>query len=339
MNDWLDRTDAELLLGPNVPAGAFNDTRQEVCLDHVALVGTDLLLADIVDLYLKRPDLPSAFSAHQDTTSLSMYGIGNLRDVRGPPLRAEPRRPPARGARDDGEGGGARAPTALPLRGGHAQGRREAGGDAPFPRRRDRCPPPRASDRAYRRGSSEEGRAAPLETVWTVTWALWRDEAAITAERRRASCFVLLTDHTDETQWTDKVILAEYRPQRHDPSPVYEQAHPEPHHRGRRRALRGPDHDPADPGERGGPAMATSAAAHGEEDPRTAWVHRGDLHHATEGSITSSGKSREGECMTPGIVGSRRRCSTRASARWTPTRSTPPWTPWRSSRPAARGWA
>jgi len=35
MNDWLDRTDVKLLLGPDAPADAFNDTRLGACLDHL----------------------------------------------------------------------------------------------------------------------------------------------------------------------------------------------------------------------------------------------------------------------------------------------------------------
>ena len=74
MNDWLDRTDAEILLGTQRPASAFHDTRLEACLDHIAAAGTDLLLGDVVDRYLQRPDLPKRWCAHQDTTSVSVFG-------------------------------------------------------------------------------------------------------------------------------------------------------------------------------------------------------------------------------------------------------------------------
>lgn len=74
MNDWLDRTDAEILLGTGRPATAFHDTRLESCLDHLADAGTDLLLGDVVDRYLQRPDLPRRWCAHQDTTSISVFG-------------------------------------------------------------------------------------------------------------------------------------------------------------------------------------------------------------------------------------------------------------------------
>lgn len=80
MNDWLERTDAEILLGTDRPASAFHDTRLEACLDHLAAVGTDLLLGDVVDRYLTRPDLPRAWDAHQDTTSVTVFGDYDLAD-------------------------------------------------------------------------------------------------------------------------------------------------------------------------------------------------------------------------------------------------------------------
>jgi len=82
MNDWLDRTDAELLLGPDRPAEAFHDTRLGVALDHLHAAGVDTILGDIVDGYLRRPGLPLTFSVHQDTTSISVFGA--YEDAEGP---------------------------------------------------------------------------------------------------------------------------------------------------------------------------------------------------------------------------------------------------------------
>ena len=74
MNDWLDRTDIELLLGSDRPAASFHDTRLGAALDHLHTTGVDTLMGDIVDIYLHRPELPRSFCVHQDTTSLSVYG-------------------------------------------------------------------------------------------------------------------------------------------------------------------------------------------------------------------------------------------------------------------------
>lgn len=86
MNDWLDCTDAEILLGTQRLASAFHDTRLEACLDHIAAAGTDLLLGDVVDRYLQRPDLPKRWCAHQDTTSVSVFGAYDEADEPVPTL-------------------------------------------------------------------------------------------------------------------------------------------------------------------------------------------------------------------------------------------------------------
>lgn len=74
MEKWLARTDAELLLGPDRPADAFNDERLAVCLDHLADVGTEEVLSSVVRRYLQRPDAPAEYSVHADTTSISVSG-------------------------------------------------------------------------------------------------------------------------------------------------------------------------------------------------------------------------------------------------------------------------
>lgn len=74
MNEWLGHSDASLLLGEGVPADGFDDSRLATALDHLDAVGTDVLLADVVARFLARPDRPSTYSVHQDTTSLSVYG-------------------------------------------------------------------------------------------------------------------------------------------------------------------------------------------------------------------------------------------------------------------------
>ena len=50
------------------------------------------------------------------------------------------------------------------------------------------------------------------ETVWVPRYTLSPDPAAIDAERRQASCFVLVTDWSED-EWDDRKVLAEYRHQ------------------------------------------------------------------------------------------------------------------------------
>jgi transposase len=74
MDEWLGRLDIDVLFGEGVPADAFNDTRLAEALDHLDEVGTDTILADIVRAYLAEEGEPRAFSAHHDTTSVSLSG-------------------------------------------------------------------------------------------------------------------------------------------------------------------------------------------------------------------------------------------------------------------------
>jgi transposase len=74
MNEWLGRLDAEVLFGEGTDPEAFNDTRLAEALDHLDEAGTDTILADIVRAYLAEDGEPRAFSAHHDTTSVSLYG-------------------------------------------------------------------------------------------------------------------------------------------------------------------------------------------------------------------------------------------------------------------------
>jgi transposase len=53
---------------------------------------------------------------------------------------------------------------------------------------------------------------AAVRTVWVPRVALQRDEAAIEAARKRASCFMLVTDWAAD-EWDDERVLAEYRHQ------------------------------------------------------------------------------------------------------------------------------
>lgn len=85
MDEWLGQLDVEVLFGQGTEAEAFNDTRLAEALDHVDEAGTDTILADIVRAYLAQEGEPRAFSAHHDTTSVSVYGA-YLGDVDPQPL-------------------------------------------------------------------------------------------------------------------------------------------------------------------------------------------------------------------------------------------------------------
>ena len=74
MEGWLERLDMELLFGEDAAADAFNDTRLAEALDHLDAAGTDTILADIVRAYLAEESQPRAFSAHHDTTSVTLFG-------------------------------------------------------------------------------------------------------------------------------------------------------------------------------------------------------------------------------------------------------------------------
>ena len=74
MENWLLRTDVELLLGQGRQADAFNDTRLAEALDHVDRVGSDRIMGAVVERYLAQDDRPTTYSVHMDTTSFSFYG-------------------------------------------------------------------------------------------------------------------------------------------------------------------------------------------------------------------------------------------------------------------------
>ena len=62
------------------------------------------------------------------------------------------------------------------------------------------------------RGRPRKDDVAPTEVVWFADIALQRDDDAVNAARREASCFVLITDWLSDT-WTDQRVLNEYRHQ------------------------------------------------------------------------------------------------------------------------------
>ena len=74
MDEWLARTDAELLLGAGRQADAFVDDRLAACLDHLDAVGTDTLLTGVLHHFFSLPGRARAYSVHQDFTTLSVYG-------------------------------------------------------------------------------------------------------------------------------------------------------------------------------------------------------------------------------------------------------------------------
>lgn len=74
MDEWLARTDVELLLGPGREADAFDDNRLSMALDHLDALGTDTVLTSVVQRYLRRPNRETTYSVHQDFTSYSFYG-------------------------------------------------------------------------------------------------------------------------------------------------------------------------------------------------------------------------------------------------------------------------
>lgn len=74
MEQWLARTDIELILGEGCPGDAFNDARLAACLDHIADAGTEEVLSAVVKAYLSREDAERTYTVHQDTTSVSVYG-------------------------------------------------------------------------------------------------------------------------------------------------------------------------------------------------------------------------------------------------------------------------
>jgi len=64
-----------------------------------------------------------------------------------------------------------------------------------------------------RRGRPRQGEEAPTKTVWRIGLTSRPDDEAIERARQRKSCFLLISDHTDEEAWPDQRILSEYRHQ------------------------------------------------------------------------------------------------------------------------------
>ncbi len=63
------------------------------------------------------------------------------------------------------------------------------------------------------RGRPLKDAVPPTETMWIIDAAVALDADAVAAERRHASCFPFITDHTNRPGWEDARILAEYRHQ------------------------------------------------------------------------------------------------------------------------------
>ena len=63
------------------------------------------------------------------------------------------------------------------------------------------------------RGRPRKEDPPPTKTVWIPAFTCQQNETAITQARQRGSCFMLITDHTDESVWSDQRILEEYRRQ------------------------------------------------------------------------------------------------------------------------------
>lgn len=63
-----------------------------------------------------------------------------------------------------------------------------------------------------RPGRPRKGEEAPTETVWHAEFLLQPDQEGIAKARKRASCFVLITDWLIE-DWDDARVLSEYRHQ------------------------------------------------------------------------------------------------------------------------------
>jgi len=79
MDQWLAKLDVDVLFGEGAQADAFHDTRLGVALDHLDEAGTDNILRDLAVRYLE--ENPGDFSAHHDTTSVSLFGAYNGDDA------------------------------------------------------------------------------------------------------------------------------------------------------------------------------------------------------------------------------------------------------------------
>lgn len=74
MNEWLENTDVEVVLGRDCPPEAFYDDRLAGTLDRLAALGTDDVLTEVVTSYLHSDACPDEYTAHSDTTTLKLYG-------------------------------------------------------------------------------------------------------------------------------------------------------------------------------------------------------------------------------------------------------------------------
>jgi len=71
MNDWLEATDIDVILGEGCPADAFTDDRLAATLDHIYACGVDDLLSAVVRGYLQQNPSPArtAFTPTQPRRS------------------------------------------------------------------------------------------------------------------------------------------------------------------------------------------------------------------------------------------------------------------------------
>ena len=74
MNDWLEATDVDVILGEGCPADAFTDDRLAATLDHIHAYGVDDLLSAVVRGYLQANPGPGEYSVHTDTTTVKLWG-------------------------------------------------------------------------------------------------------------------------------------------------------------------------------------------------------------------------------------------------------------------------
>ncbi|MFT5684189.1 MAG: transposase [Myxococcota bacterium] len=73
---WLEAHDLHLFLGEgHFYAHDFNDDRLAAGFDHIFEHGTDLILSRVIQHHLAKTTTEPVFSIHQDTTSISLYGL------------------------------------------------------------------------------------------------------------------------------------------------------------------------------------------------------------------------------------------------------------------------
>lgn len=74
MAEWLAGTDADVLLWEGCPTTAFHDDRLGLALDNVFHAGTDYVFSEVARGVLAMPEIGTSYSAHLDTTSVSLQG-------------------------------------------------------------------------------------------------------------------------------------------------------------------------------------------------------------------------------------------------------------------------